>query len=173
MIIKKCDTNDILAVGAFYDKVVQYLIDHINYPHWTYKDYPSEKSAAAMTEEGSQYICLEKGVIVGAFVLNEDPQGKYENARWSLPLSRGDYMIIHGLAVDPDCHGQGIGGFLVQYCLDFAKSNGYKAIRLDVVPGNFPAMRLYERYGFCRTDEADLERGIPDIPTFVTFERNL
>lgn len=45
-----------------------------------------------MTRKGCQFICIEKDMIVGAFVLNEDPQGKYENAAWSMQLSRGDYM---------------------------------------------------------------------------------
>ena len=53
--IKKCQDKDISATGAFYDKVVEYLDTHINYPKWQYKEYPSEEYAKAMASEGFQY----------------------------------------------------------------------------------------------------------------------
>ncbi len=59
--IHKCKTEDIAATGEFYDKVVEYLDSHINYPKWTYKEYPSEGYAKAMTSEGYQYIVKENG----------------------------------------------------------------------------------------------------------------
>lgn len=29
-----------------------------------------------------QFVCMDGDNVVGAFVLNDDPQGKYENAEW-------------------------------------------------------------------------------------------
>ncbi len=79
MIIKKCEQQDIVAVGEFYDSVVKYLCETINYPKWTYKQYPSERSVRNMTQAQCQFVCVENNSIVGAFVLNDDPQGKYGN----------------------------------------------------------------------------------------------
>ena len=45
-------------------------------------------------------------------------------------------------------------------------------MRVDVVPGNYPAERLYKKLGFTFAGEKDLCRGIADIPLFRLFEYN-
>lgn len=167
-----CKDTDILQAGKFYDRAVQYLCENINYPKWEYKIYPSEESVRKMTQVGQQFICWENDTIVGAFVLNDDPQGKYENAKWGRLLAQGEYMVCHTLATDPMAQGKGIGKFMVEYCIDYAKKHGYKAIRLDVVPENIPARKLYEKCGFQYVGDVDLERDIEEIPMFSMYELN-
>ena len=173
MIIRKCEEQDIEAVGQFYDKVVLYLDAHINYPKWRYKDYPSVNSVRGMTHEGSQYLVESSGTVIGAFVFNEDPQGDYSKGSWKVDLPSGSYMVIHGLAVDPSHQGKGIAGKILKYCIGKASDEGYKAIRLDLVPGNIPAMALYEKHGFTYAGTEDLGRGIGGIPAFSLYELNL
>lgn len=173
MTIKACSEADIVAVGAFYDGVVKYLCEHINYPKWRYKDYPSESSVRAMAKQGSQFVCSDGEMIIGAFVLNEDPQGKYENAIWSKQLALGEYMVCHAFAIEPALQGTGIGKKVIEFCQKYAKEQEYKAIRLDVVPDNFPAKRLYEGCGFQYVGDVDLERNIPEIPLFSMYEFNV
>lgn len=170
MEIRLCTEADIVSAGAFYDTVVKYLCEHVNYPKWTYKEYPSEDSVRRMTEAGCQYVCVEEGQIVGAFVFNEAPQGSYEKAAWKVPLERGEYMVCHALATAPQVQGKGIGRQMVEFCIQYAKSRGYRAVRLDVVPDNFPAKRLYEKCGFVYAGDVDLERGIVEIPEFSMYE---
>ena len=172
MEIRVCRVEDIAAVGRFYDHVVKNLCENINYPKWSYQEYPSESSVREMTEKGCQFVCLEQDVIVGAFVLNDDPQGKYENAEWTGQVPRGEYMVCHTLAADPSLKGKGIGKQMVGYCIEYARNHGYKAIRLDVVPDNIPAKRLYEKCGFRYIGDADLERNIDEIPLFSLYEMN-
>ena len=172
MVIRTCKEGDIAAVGAFYDQVVLNLCENINYPKWSYKQYPSEDSARTMTQAGVQFMCVDGDEVIGAFVLNDDPQGKYENAIWSRTLARGDYMVCHTLAIAPLQKGKGVGRQMVEYCVDYAKNHGYKAIRLDVVPDNIPARKLYEKCGFQYAGDADLERNIEEIPLFSMYELN-
>ena len=49
---------------------------------------------------------------------------------------------------------------------------GYKAFRLDIVPGNAPAQKLYEKSGFKYAGDAGLDRGIAHIPVFSLYELN-
>lgn len=170
MEIKLCSEKDIAAVGEFYDNVVKHLCENRNYPKWTYKEYPGEKSVREMTKAGSQFMCIDNQEVVGAFVLNDDPQGQYENASWSEALPRGEYMVCHTLATSPVLQGKGIGRQMVAFCIDYAKSHSFKAIRLDVVPDNFPARKLYEKCGFQYAGDVDLERGIEEIPLFSMYE---
>ncbi len=173
MEIYKCTEKDVAAVGKFYDEVVKYLCDTENFPKWIYKQYPSEESVASMTEKNSQFMCVIDGEIVGAFVLNCDPQGAYEQARWGKSIEQGRYLVCHTLAISPQKQRQGLGKKIVEFCIKYARDNLFEAVRLDVVPTNYPARKLYERCGFKYVGDVDLKRGYEDIPLFSMYEFNL
>lgn len=172
MLIKKCEMNDLADIGEFYDNVVWDLTQSINYPKWTYKEYPSIKSAETAISNGNQYACIKDGVIVGAYILDTDPYGDYSAGEWTRNLKTGEYMIIHAFAVSTKMSGSGIGTAMVRHCAETAKSLGCKAVRIDVVPDNIPARRLYEKNGFTFAGEKDLGRNISDIPRFALYELN-
>ncbi|MCR5277914.1 MAG: GNAT family N-acetyltransferase [Lachnospiraceae bacterium] len=173
MQIRKCKTEEVAAVGAFYDTVVEYLDSHTNYPKWQYKIYPSEEYVRAMTAEGFQYICKEDGKTVAAFVLNRDPEGDYQKGKWSVDLQDGEFMVIHALAVDPKFHKTGLGKKIIEFCIDTARRSGCKAIRLDIVPDNIPAKHLYESVGFTYVGDEDVRPEVEHIPKFSMYEMNL
>lgn len=170
MEIRKCRHDEIQKTGEFYDSVVEYLDSHINYPKWIYKVYPSEGYAKDMTGKGCQYIVEDAGQIVAAFALNDDPEGDYQKAGWGRNLHDGEYMVIHALAVTPGMHKTGIGKRIVGFCIDKAKEEGYKGIRLDFVPGNEPAKHLYEGCGFSYVGDEDVRPEIEHIPYFSLLE---
>ena len=170
--INKCTYDDLSAVGKLYDTVTKYLEEHVNYPKWTHGEYPSLASATIALNDGSLYCVKQGDKIVSAFVLNSDPQGDYTVGDWSKFIPEGEYMVIHSLAVLDECKGKCIGQQVVKFCLDTAKEQGYKGVRVDVVPDNFPARNLYEKMGFTFAGEYDLKRGIEYIPTFQLLEFN-
>ncbi len=81
-------------------------------------------------------------------------------------------MVLHALAIAPKLQGKGLGAAVVRFCTEKAKADGYKALRLDIVPGNLPAQKLYEKNGFQYAGDADLDRGIEHIPVFSLYELN-
>lgn len=173
VVIKRCGMEDVEIVGKFYDGEIWHMDESgTNYPKWRYGDYPSVQSVRAAIGKGTQYACLLDGHLCGAFVLDENPGGAYERGNWSVALHEGEYLIIHALAVSHELAGQGIGAAAVTYCMNYAKAAGYKAVRIDVVPSNLPARGLYEKMGFTFAGEADLNRKIAAIPTFVLYEWN-
>lgn len=170
MRIEKCQAADVAEVGAFYETMVRWLDSHINYPKWIRGVYPTKTTAREHTAAGNQYVCRDGRDIVAAFILNDDPQGNYQKGNWSQPLDDGEYMVLHTLAVAPDQQGKGIGAQILRFCADKAKAEGYKALRVDIVPGNRPAQKLYEKNGFRCAGTFDLERGIEGIPEFILYE---
>lgn len=160
------------SLSDFYYDVVEYLQNTINYPCWTH-NYPNKESVKNAISNGEQYMYVADGELLGAVVLNEEPGGKYEIGGWSNPLAKGEYLVVHTLAVSPNKCGQGIGGRMVDLCIELARSKGYKGIRLDVVPKNTPAAKLYTRKGFRYVGTGDLERGIKEIPQFDLYELDL
>ncbi len=170
--IRKCEESDIPAVGAFYDALIYHLLQRINYPKWMYKIYPYESFVQEDVASHCQYACYNAGQVCGAFVLNEDPEGSYERGKWRYPLEQGQYQVIHAFGVDYHRNRQGIGSRMLRYCIHLAQTQGYRAIRLDVVPGNTPARKLYEKFGFLYAGEVDLDRGNTSFPTFGLYELN-
>lgn len=170
--LMKCGYNYLDETAAFYGRVVNHLEKTVNYPKWT-KNYPNRESVEASICRGEQYIYVDDGKVAGAVVLNEEPGGDYEAGDWSVHLSRGEYLVIHTFAVEPAARGKGLGSRMADACIDIAREEGYKAIRLDVVPGNAPAIHLYKRKGFTYAGTKDLSRKIEDIPVFELYELNI
>ncbi|MBQ6158402.1 MAG: GNAT family N-acetyltransferase [Thermoguttaceae bacterium] len=125
-----------------------------------------------MTDTGAQYVCTRDEAIVGAFALNADPQGAYREGKWKRSLPEGSYLVLHALAVDPDRQREGIGSEILRFAAGRARSEGYRAVRADIVPGNFPARRLFEMNGFTHAGDADLRQNIGDVPLFSLYELN-
>lgn len=173
MDIIKCSKKYIDKTIKMYDDSTYFLSTHINYPLWTYKVYPSKDTVIECVDKGTMYITIENNEVLGAFKLNEDPEGDYDSAKWSKRLNTGEYLVIHTLAVDPKAQGKGIAKAMLKKAIEIAKTQGYKAIRLDIVPTNTPAIKLYESVGFKYADQIDLKRNIKDIPTFVLYELNI
>lgn len=167
----KCKYTQLEPVSDLYDRVVKHLEDTINYPKWS-KNYPCRESVTEAIQRGEQYACVENGRILGAFVLNDNPNGNYESGDWSKDLKQGEYLVIHTLAVDPSEGHRGIGGYMVDCCIKIAMSEGYKAVRIDVVPDNIPAINLYMRKGFSFAGIKDLQRNIEAVPLFELYELN-
>lgn len=170
--VNKCEYDDLTTVGKLYDTVTEYLENHVNYPKWVHGEYPSLSSAQVAYNNGNLYTVKTGGKVVCAFVLNNDPQGDYSVGDWQVHIPEGEYMVIHSLAVLDEYSGRGVGQEVVKFCLNTAKERGYKGVRVDVVPGNFPARNLYEKMGFTYAGEKDLNRGYDHIPTFQLLEYN-
>ena len=115
---------------------------------------------------------MKGGRVIGAVVLNGDPQGDYSCVCWKNKLMPDEFLVIHALAVDYEEAGSGVGSFIVDFCLQTARRRGYKAVRLDVVPDNEPAIGLYTKKGFTYAGTEDLKRGIPEVPLWRLYEYN-
>ena len=125
-----CGPENLDVLTSLYAQAVKYLESHVNYPKW-HSDSPCRDSIRSCIQAGTQFICTENGCPVGAVVLNEEPGGRYEAVSWASSLRQGEYLVLHTLAVSPVCYGQGVGSKMVALCIQYARKNGYKAIRLD------------------------------------------
>ncbi len=174
MQIRKCRQSDMTRAGAFYDYVVKWLDGHVNYPEWIYRVYPSEAFVEERTKEESLFLCVEEETdrIIGAFALGADPMENEKNAKWQQDLPEGTFLIVHALAVDPQYQGQGIGAEAVRFSEEYAKSEGYRALRSEIVLPNIPARKLFEKMGFLYADEIEQEVGPGIVKRFRLYERN-
>ena len=110
--------------------------------------YPSPDFLRSSIENGSLYLCRDGARIAGAMVLNHEYNESYKNYRWQTAAEDSELLIIHALGVHPDYHGKGYAKAMVRKAIELAGETGMKAIRLDVLGGNFPAENLYRGFGF-------------------------
>lgn len=174
MQIRKCTVDAAAAVGEFYDATVKFMKDNgVNYPKWLYKIFPSTDYALDAARDGTLFVCTEGEKICAAFVLSENPEGDYSKGNWSQPLALGEYLVLHAFAVAPDLWRRGLGKKVIEFCTNRAAEKNYRALRLDIVPENFPAKKLYEACGFKFAGAADLGREFSGIAQFCMYERIL
>ena len=166
-----CNESHLKELTEFYNKIVIYLDKTINYPIWIYGVYPSESTINEAIGKKHQYAFIQNNKIIGAFVFNDDPHGKYENAK--IEFKRGEFLIIHTLATDYEIYRQGIGSKMVKFCIEKAKKEGYKALYADIVPTNIPSRNLFKKCGFSYLGDFDFERDLKDIPLFSLYELKL
>ena len=61
------------------------------------------------------------------------------------------------IAVDPDLQGQGLGRFALAFAVETLFQRGARKVGLSTQSTNERSRRLYERYGFRRTDDHDYD----------------
>ncbi len=102
----------------------------------------------------SELIVAEReGCLVGTIGFFPDA------SRSSLEAWPAGWVSIRTLGVLDDARRQGVGEALVRECLQRARQRGALAAGLHTAPYLAAATRLYERLGFRRAPEFDIEIG--------------
>jgi N-acetylglutamate synthase-like GNAT family acetyltransferase len=68
-------------------------------------------------------------------------------------VGRGEDLYVRGMAVLPAGRGLGIGLALLKQIEDYASAQGYRRLILSTTPFLERAIRLYENFGFSRSEE--------------------
>jgi DNA-binding MarR family transcriptional regulator/ribosomal protein S18 acetylase RimI-like enzyme len=110
---------------------------------------------------GIQFTVLVAGIIA-EFKPDRDPA---REGCWIADLDGepvGSVMLVDGgggvaklrlLIVEPQARGRGIGRRLVEHCISFARTAGYRKITLWTQSVLTGARRIYENAGFVRVEE--------------------
>ena len=98
---------------------------------------PTSEQIVDRMNEGQVWVALHKGQIVGTVSV----------------VPQGEALYIRGMAVLPEARGQRIGALLLSHIEEFAAANQHQRLFLSTTPFLTQAIRLYERFGFRRSDE--------------------
>ncbi len=162
--------QDIDEIGRLYDALCDYLFENMNYPGWIKGVYPVRDTAGAGVNTNTLFVAKTGEKIIGTVILNGVPEVGYEDAKWTFLTDYSDVYVVHTLAAHPDYLKFGVGKFLLQSCIDYAKEHGIRALRLDVNEENGPAIKLYEAYGFQYIGTVDLRLGKYGLDWFKLYE---
>jgi L-amino acid N-acyltransferase YncA len=103
------------------------------------KDDPIEYKASILNKEGNYTLgaFTNEGDLIGVATLKTSEKEK--------SVHKGKVVAVY---VSPKTRGSGTGKKLIEEIIHLAKELGIEQIMLDVVSGNEPAKRLYEKIGF-------------------------
>lgn len=170
MRIRMALPEEYASVRAFYHDLIDRMRGSEGFPGWEKEIHPSDAVLRAALNARTMYLGeLARGEertgsgtvhfvgraapspeweTVAAMVLNHERGQGYEEAVWQTDAPDTEVYVLHILAVRPDLQGRGIAARMLEGARSIAAERGMKAIRLDVMQGNTPAERLYERHGF-------------------------
>ena len=121
--------------SVMYASFLEYRIDY------TDKGFavttPSSFELQSRMIEGPMWIGVQDGDTVGTVSV----------------VPRGEELYVRGMAVLPAARGLGLGDLLLHEVESFARAHDYKQITLSTTPFLLRAIKLYERWGFRRTND--------------------
>ena len=148
MVIIRAAGDQYEAVRSFYHSLIDATAGPGALVGWKKDIYPSPGFLMGSIRRGEMYLAMEEDAIAGAMVLNQDCNEGYAGFQWRSGARDSEAMVIHALGVHPRYSGRGYAKALVREAVAVAAERGMKAIRLDVLEGNYPAEKLYLGLGF-------------------------
>lgn len=170
MDLRIAQAHDFSAVQDFYWRLIDLMKSAAYKPAWEKGIYPSDDFLRLSIQREALYTLWHGGAVVAAMVLNHDCAAGYEKIPWQVTASQDEILVIHALGILPAHQGQGFASFMVRQALLIAKESGQKAVRLDVLCGNLPAQKLYERIGFTYRGSIQLFYEDTGLTDFLLYE---
>lgn len=122
------------------------------------EDYAAELAdVGRRAREADVLVALAAGELLGCATFVPD-----RSSPWAELLEDGE-AGLRMLAVRPESQGRGVGGALLDACVDRARRSTRTALMLHTTPWMTAAHRLYERAGFARFPERDWTP-VPEVP---------
>ncbi|MGH2907189.1 MAG: GNAT family N-acetyltransferase [Solirubrobacterales bacterium] len=115
--------------------------------------FTADETAPFVAAGQGRIAATEDGTVVGVVVLL--PPG----APGAFIAEGQDERVLFRLAVDPSARGQGIGGALIDWCIEESRASGAAKLWLWSRETQADAHRLYKRAGFLRTPARDADSG--------------
>ena len=164
MLIRCAEEKDFRELRQLYDRMCEVLGEKDFLPEGDKGGFPSDEMVKNAIAEKDQFIGIEDGQIVAAYIMNHDCDEAYHTVRWLTDAEDKEMVVLHALRVLPEYGGRGYSRQLVQHAIDTARERGLKSIRLDCIEGNDIPQKMYMSFGFAYVDTVEItyvDIGIP------------
>lgn len=170
--IRQAAANDVAAIAATYDQLLQHESQQGSHSNWQQGVYPTADSAGQAVQAGEMYVLEQDGEILASMVLNKNQAAEYQKMPWQYAADDAQVLVIHTLCIPPSHAGQGLASQMLAFAKDFAKNAQCRVIRLDTYAHNEPAKKLYQKHGFRIVGYADalLQGLIPEELVFLEYQ---
>ncbi|NBH15297.1 GNAT family N-acetyltransferase [Lachnospiraceae bacterium] len=174
MDIQEAKNAELQEIMSFYNMMCEELGKKDFLPEGNKGGFPSLDMVVSAIKNRELYIGKEDGIIMAAYIMNNDADPVYDTVKWQLNVPKEQASVLHALRVHPSFGGKGYASQLVVHSIEMAKKKGQKVIRLDCIEGNSVPHRMYHNHGFQYIDTVEIcyeDIGMPR--KFLLFERVL
>ena len=158
--IRKAVMNEAEAILEMYNAIIDDTEGKEATPRWERDIYPNLSYIREAIDNKELIVAFEDGIPVGGIIRNHEMASGDEKVKWGIKADAGEIYTIHTLGVRPDHQHMNIASKLAERVAEDAKDDGMKAIRLDVIDGNYPSVKLFEKLGY-----SNLGRYVLDYPS--------
>lgn len=170
---RKAQKSDIVSIEKIYERVHDAEEKGLSSVGWIRNVYPTRKTAEDALSRGDLFVMVDDDRIVAVAVINHIQVPEYKDATWKHEAADEEVMVLHGLAVDPQVKGKGLGRAFVAFYESYAKEHGCPALRMDTNVTNARARKLYQSLGYEEIGVVScVFNGIPNIK-LVCLEKYL
>lgn len=141
ILIRPANPRDLPAIERIIEEAYSPYVGRIGR-----KPGPMLDDYAALVADGSVNVLARDGIVQGLLVL----------------IPEADGMLLDNIAVSPSAQGMGLGGTLMRFAEDAARSAGCRFIRLYTNVAMTENIAIYERAGYAETHRAE-EKGLQRV----------
>lgn len=156
MQIVQAAQHQFVPIMTFYETMCRVLGEQPFLPNGNHGGFPAPSMVEAAIRSGSQFIGVEAGKIIAAYILNHDCDDAYRGAPWQIQAADDEVVIMHALRVLPEYSGRGYAKQLLAHAIQTAREQGARAVRLDCLKENTAAVKLYTALGFQLVDTVSI-----------------
>lgn len=153
MDFRRAKKEELAELWRFYGEVCAAQSQSPFSPSWHIGIYPAKTDLQMHIQSGEMQLCRSGDDILAAASLTGRDDPLYADAIWRSDANGEDVAVIHLFAVHPSYRRKGISDRMLTYLISLARQAGKRVLRLDVVTGNLPAERLYQKHGFLFAEE--------------------
>lgn len=143
---------DVDELLSFYSSVIEAVNKSSVKLGWNINIYPNIDFIKSSITVGELFVIRRDFKIVAAAVVNHKMNDEYDLIEWEVKGPKDKLVTIHALATLPEYRGGSVSDSFLSDIRDYCRTNGDKAIHLDVIDTNYPAYKLYLRNGYKEVD---------------------
>lgn len=144
----KAQKGHIDAIEGIYSRIIDAQETGGSFVGWQRGVYPTRQTALDALGRGDLFICVDRGQVAAAAIINRIQVPVYAEVGWLYPAEPDEVMVLHTLVVDPLRAGRGYGSAFVAFYEGYARQSGCPVLRMDTNEKNAAARRLYARLGY-------------------------
>ncbi|MBF2335187.1 GNAT family N-acetyltransferase [Staphylococcus epidermidis] len=166
--IRLATKDDLLSITQLVKEAKQ-IMEEFNNNQWD-DEYPAKEHFEEDIENKTLYVLDVNHTIYGFIVIDQNQSEWYDDIDW--PVNRNGAYVIHRLAGSKQYKGAATE--LFQFAMDLANEHDIHVILTDTFALNKPAQGLFEKFGFTKVDEIEIDyhpfdRGAP----FYAYYKNI
>lgn len=149
--IRVATRKDLDAISSLTEDAKK-IMQKGNNPQWD-EDYPLIEHFEEDINHESLFVLEENAQIYGYIVIDQNQSKWYDELEW--PVDRKGGYVIHRLAGSPEYKGAATA--LFDFAVKRALEHDVHVLLTDTYAVNHRAQNLFEKFGFTKVGEADLD----------------